>query len=114
MEVTEHSHGLYVSVYRGEYDCTLDGVTSPKFGHKQVFLVTGDGPWTVADAIKKGTPVLAVRELGGVKNAFPVHDGKQYLKGQWAAGGNFVYTSDSRFPSRQPLSVHDRDMQKER
>jgi len=27
---------------------------------------------------------------------------------QSMCGGNFVYTSDSRFPARAPISVHDR------
>jgi hypothetical protein len=29
--------------------------------------------------------------------------------GKWTMfGGNFVYTSDSRFPSNSPIAVHDR------
>lgn len=26
----------------------------------------------------------------------------------WMFGGNFIYTSDSRFPARHPIPVHDR------
>jgi hypothetical protein len=26
----------------------------------------------------------------------------------WMAGGNFIWTSDSRFPSDYPIAVHDR------
>ena len=26
----------------------------------------------------------------------------------WMFGGNFIYSSDSRFPSHQPIAVHDR------
>jgi hypothetical protein len=33
----------------------------------------------------------------------------KYHAGKWLmAGGNFGWTPDSRFPSRQPLSIHDR------
>lgn len=104
--------GLRVSVYKhGKYDCTLNGVSSR---HDTLTLVgrhpvTGEeirGPFDPSDeapAVK-----LQVKMIGGEAyvSAVPVTppDGKS-----WAMfGGNFIYTSDGRFPEKYPIPLHDR------
>lgn len=101
--------GLRVDVYRnGEgYDCTLNGITSKQ---NRLTLVdeTISGPVEVeGDEVYL---VLVRRNLfGGVYlHAEPRINGERISNNMCMAGGNFIYTSDSRFPSRYPISVHDR------
>jgi len=70
----------------------------------------------------KMKPLLTVDEIAAVslpilKVVRRMIQGKEYLhleplgnpeQGRWMAGGNFAYTSDSRFPHDYPLSIHDR------
>lgn len=98
--------GLFCNVLRDARlgDCT--GGLSSK--HDEVFIATGNGPWTIEDAERRGVPVLEVITMTGT-----IANGHQYLKRRGEKrhtmmGGNFAWCSDSRFPSRQPLPIHDR------
>ena len=96
--------GLIVNVYRTPgYNCTNGGVTAM---HDTVLLI-GEGIAEVFEA-QEGQPVLKLvkRNIGGCTylHAEPVERGRSH----YMAGGNFVYTSDSRFPNMYPVSMHDR------
>lgn len=88
-------------------DCTNGGVTSKS---ERVILVP-EG----VEAPTSTLPVLKVvrRMIGGKPylHAEPANRPGLDSMGTWMAGGNFVYSSDSRFRewvSEYPLSVHDR------
>jgi hypothetical protein len=94
--------GLIVHVYRPNFDCTNGGVTS----HNTEVLLVGEGIPEIFEA--HGFPVLKLvkRQLFGDEppylHAQPV-EGNGYM-----FGGNFIYSSDGRFPGRYPIPVHDR------
>lgn len=95
--------GLMVYVYRTNYDATNGGVTS---SHDRVLLV-GEG---VPEVFKASDDLPALRLvkriIGGnpYLHAEPIEKhGKHHM-----FGGNFIYVSDSRFPNRYPIPVHDR------
>ena len=94
-------------VYRGPYgDCTNDGITS----RRDSFIVATEGEYTFPAGIERLDVLWIIPNPAGEQYgliAVPSGiDGCPRRGGM--AGGNFVYTSDSRFPSRQPISVHDR------
>lgn len=99
--------GLLVEVLRQAdgHDCTAEGVTS-KFDKA---ILVGEG----IPAIFQPTPDCPALEL---RKKWP-NTLKEYLyavpadlpESTWVTfGGNFIYTSDSRFPGRYPIPVHDR------
>lgn len=100
--------GLTLWVYsdRMPGDCTNGGISSR---YRELILV-GDGiegPVSVdLDDAPENVVRIVTRQIGGreYKHIEPLNKG-----GKWhMAGGNFAYTSDSRFPSDYPLSIHDR------
>ncbi|HRW21306.1 MAG TPA: hypothetical protein P5509_04980 [Bacteroidales bacterium] len=99
--------GLYVTVYKDAdgSDCSANGITSC---YSRLILVGEgvDGPFEV----KKGEPYLKFvkRNMGRGEylHAEPVNFGSGEIGPMF--GGNFIYTSDSRFPSDYPIPVHDR------
>ena len=98
--------GLLVFVYRNTLgDCTADGVTSKL--DKMVLLDVPNTPFEPKDD-QSDALVLVKRELFGKEyiHAEPVHK-KPGMVGPMF-GGNFIYSSDSRFPSKYPIPVHDR------
>lgn len=100
---------LPVSVYRDNYvgDCTNNGITSR---YDRVYLV-GEGVEGFYEIDLDNPPAnvlkLEKRILFGNEEylrAVPLDS-----KDKWyMMGGNFIYTSDSRFPSDYPIPVHDR------
>jgi len=97
---------LPVSVYRSAgQDCSLNGVTSVA-GVKLV-VPCADGHISEEDVADRGYVKLVPGELGGRINFAP--EGTENV---WTMfGGNFVYTSDSRFSRAYggaPVHVHDR------
>lgn len=95
---------LRVDVLKKEnVDCTNGGMTS-RFNS---FILV----WDEADPPEEinGTPVLELieREIYGKRylHSKPVCEGSGVGP---MAGGNFIYSSDSRFPNDYPISVHDR------
>ena len=96
---------LPVSVYRSAgSDCTLGGVTATD----EPYLVVPcpDGHVTEEDVADRGYTVLVPGHKGGLLNFTP-----EGVEGWSMMGGNFVYTSDSRFSrlyGSSPIAVHDR------
>lgn len=95
--------GLPVNIYRTNYDCTNGGVTST---YDRALLVGKD----VAEVFEEsGEPVLKLvkRIICGREyiHAEPVDNPNGHHR---MFGGNFIYTSDGRFPNRYPIPVHDR------
>lgn len=102
--------GMLVSFYRcaDGRDCTNGGVSAQAVNA----LLIGEG----IPQIFEGTSVDTVLELkkkniyGEYVYAVPLiapGDDKSGMVGPMF-GGNFIYTSDSRFPNRYPIPVHDR------
>lgn len=98
--------------YYGDIDCTNDGVTSVRAGAKTALLV-GEGLPELFTA-DRDEPVLKlvkrVFATGPYFHAEPVDKVPDGSVG-WMAGGNFVWSSDSRFTratAGYPVSVHDR------
>ena len=86
-------------------DCTNDGLTS-KYDNLDLYYGQLDNE--AIDKLAEDSLILIERVLWGkqANYAVPV---EIYKSGRHSmAGGNFIYTSDSRFPSDSPISVHDR------
>lgn len=96
--------GLIVEVYRNESfcDCTNGGISSK---HDR-FLLVGEGVAEVEESDNLPVLKLVKRIIGGevYKHVQPLTEGKEWFM----FGGNFVYSSDSRFPNAYPLKIHDR------
>jgi hypothetical protein len=95
-------------------DCTNNGLTSQKdsidmyYGSDLNEALNSVRTEGILDELPEDSLILIERNLFGkpANYAVPVSILK---KGQHSmSGGNFVYTSDSRFPSDAPISVHDR------
>lgn len=95
-------------------DCTNNGLTSR---HDSVWLysdVDMNNPEVREElaTINEKTEILVLvkrglflgRQLSDIAVPFSILDSGRHSM----AGGNFVYTSDSRFPGDSPISVHDR------
>jgi len=89
--------GLIVNVFKdGDVDCTNRGISS---NAKQLCLVNVSGPFEpsrhapAAMLVKGNAPGLAKIVPAGLY-------GTEWkpATGWWMMGGNFAYTSDSRFP----------------
>ena len=87
-------------------DSTANGLTSKV---NQVDLHYGD---TVDLADLNNIPddelVLVERQLFGKEAWYAVPAGIYKSNKHSMFGGNFIHTSDSRFPGRSPIPVHDR------
>jgi len=97
---------LIVDVYRDAkgYDSTNNGISSK---HDDLFLI-GEGVSGPFEAEDDKTVKLVKRnfpfgEYLHVEPLIQPENGKSPM-----FGGNFIYTSDSRFPSKYPIPVHDR------
>ena len=95
--------GLLVAVFRDSdlhSDCTNGGLTSK---HDRFILLGISGPFEPHD----DAPALRLSsKSSGHVYARPLDEPDSGNVG-WMFGGNFVYTSDSRFPE-YPVPVHDR------
>lgn len=113
---------LNVYVYRDAAesgDCTLGGVTS---NNSQLLLCEAQHLRSLTEDQKPKT-IVVERDTDGYMVAMPyeayVRAAKRgdnslaSVKSGWAFGGNFVHSSDGRFPNQYPIKVHDRDMSKE-
>lgn len=95
--------GMIVEVFRAAdgMDCSINGISSR---YTQVLLVGEDIPEIFSE--REGLPVVKLVKRVIFGNPYmhvqPV-DGVGY-----SFGGNFCYTSDSRFPNDYPLAIHDR------
>ena len=111
--------GLSVNIYRSDLgDCTNGGVTSPARAGGRIFVVFDEwlrgGNYTLGECTgNPGIVCLRVvrRRIRGAEylHLEPMHGNPEGCAGPMA-GGNFAYTSDSRFHdlSDRPLPVHDR------
>lgn len=96
--------GMLVSVLRSAHESTNGGITSVK----SEFLLVGPG---IPEIFEAGNlPVLRCepwyghyRAVAESKPGFRIED----MAGPMF-GGNFVWTSDSRFLPKHPIPVHDR------
>ena len=101
--------GLIISVYRDRYDCTNGGVSSQN--DDLTLIGPGiEGPFEPAE--NRPTVTIVTREIDGreYKHLVPCDENAKPLPGWYMAGGNFGYSSDSRFNdhSHYPLPIHDR------
>lgn len=120
MTIDSKTTGLTVSIYKTDRDCTNGGASSRA---TQALLIGRGvaGSFTVGDADRRGEPVfrLVCRDFRGASylSAVPA-DAEGDGVGRYMFGGNFLYTSDSRFAdvfrtfgvasSGYPIPIHDR------
>jgi hypothetical protein len=84
-------------------DCTANGLTSRE---DKIFLTSEDDTITGPFETKEGHDYLVLKKRGDYMYAVPksiLDEGVHSMM-----GGNFVWTSDSRFPNSYPIPVHDR------
>ena len=96
---------LPVYVYRSDVlgDCTNGGISSYE---DRLYLIVPDG---FCDMPEDDPRVVEVKHIGDHAYVTPVHpSGPPDAVIGPMDGGNFVYSSDSRFPSEYPLPIHDR------
>lgn len=104
--------GLTLHVYHwGLGDCSNDGISS----RYDTLILIGDdveGPVSVdLDNPPENVVTIVRRRLFGHEEYLHLEplDGCGNGGKKWyMSGGNLAYTSDSRFPSHYPLSIHDR------
>lgn len=102
--------GLLCGVYRNPLgDCTNGGVSSVVNGATLI----GEEVAEIFEPTERN-PALYLRQFKGQLIAVPVALGTWAdmktvagLDG-WQFGGNFLFSSDSRFPSAQPIKIFDR------
>lgn len=104
-------NGLIISVYKDAngYDCTNGGISS--FHANLTLIGTGiEGPFAPTE--ERPAVTMVTRTIGERKytNLVPCDENAQPLPGWYMAGGNYGYTSDSRFRilCPYPLPIHDR------
>ena len=99
--------GLLVFVYRGVSfsDRTAGGMSSrvDKF-------VLVDEKCEVFEADENAPALRLVRRWAGTKREYLHAEPLERSEGKLGPmmGGNFIYSSDSRFPSPYPIPIHDR------
>lgn len=111
--------GLYASVFRdaSRGDCTMNGV-SARYANLYVFNeldlrrdAIRDGYIDFAELVEKGLEdqiVVIVNHHAGDRYDPVAVPYRAWQEGKWTMmGGNFLYTPDSRFPSK-PVAIHDR------
>jgi len=100
--------GLLVSILetKGQGDCSNNGISSKC---KHVILV-GKG---IPEIFESNEDIPAVRIVerdlhhGTYLTAYPVEPCPPNCTG-YMFGGTFIYCSDSRFPAKYPVPLHDR------
>lgn len=102
--------GLHISVYRDAdgSDCTNGGISST---HQRLTLIgAGIDPVFEPSADAPAVTVVTRNVFGEIyKHLVPCDpETAQPLPGWYMFGGNYGKTSDSRFPSKYPLPIHDR------
>lgn len=93
--------GMYVRVLRDPTDCTNGGITST---HAE-FVLVGPGIPELIEASDR-YPALICESWYGHFKAAPVGSNPELIGPMF--GGNYVFSSDSRFPGGRPIPVHDR------
>lgn len=94
---------LSVNIYRSNYDSILNFFKD----ETSVMLLHENGPFELESKNIKIIDHPAGQSFG--KIAVPVdQNGQEILLGHRMFGGTFVYSSDSRFPEKYPVPLHDR------
>ena len=99
--------GLRVSIYRDAdgSDCTNNGISS-RYTNATITGEGIEGPFSPSDDAPE--MVIIKDEICGRERirAIPkdLHESKLWVM----FGGNFVYSSDSRFPANAPIMIFDR------
>jgi len=100
-----HQSGLLAFVFRHGPSCT-NGISE----HKDQFIITGErveGPFK-PDCETPELVIIHDTVMGDIPRTYAIprelHDGGE----RPMFGGNFIYTSDSRFPSDSPIKIFDR------
>lgn len=102
--------GLICEVYRGEHDCTLNGISSK---NNDVLLMFEEPEAQVfEESDNRPTLKIVRRNLFGREyiHAEPIGTGRAGHN-SYMMGGNFLFSSDSRFSklvSPYPIPIHDR------
>jgi hypothetical protein len=108
MNTTTKSSGLILEIYRSNYDSNLNVMN----GKKQVVLVGSNMPEIFEASEEMPAIRLVTRKLFGKEytHAEPLE------AGNYAFGGSFVFTSDSRLREYfdYPIPLHDRNMNLEK
>lgn len=91
--------------YNGEIvDCTNNGLSS-KYD-RAILLDNEEYEDYMKNPSKKDIAVFMLRPGKGGRDFIAVPLSEKYEYPMF--GGNFLYSSDSRFPSMQPIHIHDR------
>lgn len=107
--------GLWCGILKsGNYDCTNGGISSKHENITLIFSTDPDEPWIHEDEFDQlakvykndGSPYLFVHQGRGGRRLVATMD--PYGKDYGMMGGNWIHTSDSRFPSDAPIAIHDR------
>lgn len=102
--------GLTVSVYKEFYrdgsvmDCTNNGISSKVFN----ITLCGPGLPEISEAGPDEPPFRLVKRNLSDGDYMHVEPWERPTGSGWMFGGNICKTSDSRFPSRYALNIHDR------
>ena len=99
-------NNILTFVYKNSLgDCTNNGLTSK---YDKINLYHGQLDSEKINELPENSLILVERVLFGKQANYAVPVEIYKSKRHSMAGGNFIYTSDSRFPSSAPISVHDR------
>ena len=103
----EINKGLPVNVFRTNYDCTANGISS----NQNRLILIGENIVELFEANKDNSNVVKLikRKIGEKEylHCEPISKRPESCNGPMF-GGNFIYTSDSRFPNDYPIAIHDR------
>ena len=106
-ELNKKLKGMLVDVYRtATSDCTNGGVSS----NNNTFILVGPGVPQIHEVDEDSDAVLYLheRKIGG-ETYLSCRSNKVHLGFNGPMmGGNFIYSSDSRFPTGKPIPIHDR------
>lgn len=104
-EMYNVQNGLMADVFKSSFgDCTNHGISE---NEKELYIITDKGPFPATD-IRKCVAVEKIQTRYGEYVRFrPVYEPNN----MYAAGGNFLYTSDCRFKEitgiEYPVPIHD-------
>ena len=102
--------GLTVNVYRefnrdgSVMDCTNDGISSKCHN----ITLCGEGLPEIFEADEEAPAFRLVKRNISGSEYLHVEPWERPIGSGWMFGGNLCKTSDSRFPARYALSIHDR------
>lgn len=93
-------NGLLCFVYRS-------GVKSSLCIEQDTVILCGEGIPKIAEPSENAPALLLKSKINQGREYFYAVP-EVYENEQTAFGGNFIYTSDSRFPNLYPIPLHDR------